>query len=401
MISLMRLLSIAVLTGAMAGCSWFGGDDNAPEEIEPNPLTSIKAEVKLQTLWSRKVGGGADDRAIRLRPTIVGGRIFAASADGMVKALTTDTGREIWSTQIRGVYSKEELSFGFTKDLDVITGGVGANEDLVVVGTGAGEIVALNQSDGTLAWRSKVTSEMLSVPAIDREFVVVQTIDGKLAAFRVLDGERAWIYTTNIPSLTLRGTASPIIEADIVISAFANGRIAFLDKENGLAAFDQRVGVSKGDSDLERLVDVDGKMVVLDGKLHVASFQGRIVAIELATGRMVWAEDASSVSGLGSGFGNVYLASADSQVIAYNADNGREVWRVDALLHRDLTAPESLGSYIAVSDFDGYIHLLAQSDGRFVGRRKVGKSIKAGLISDSGRLYAMDDGGNLTAMEIR
>lgn len=401
MISLLRPLSIALATTLLAGCGWFGGDDNAPEEIEPNPLTSFNAEAKLETTWSRKIGGGAGDRAIRLKPAVVGGRIFAASADGTVKALTTDTGREIWSTEIRKLYTKEELEYGFTKDLDVITGGVGANEDLVVVGTGSGEIIALNQSDGTLAWRARVTSEMLSVPAVDRELVVAQTIDGKVAAFGALDGERRWIYSNNIPALTLRGTASPMMIGDIIVSGFASGRIAFLSRENGLAAYDQRIGVPQGNSDLERLVDIDGQMVEQDGSLFVAGFQGRVVGIELGSGRILWAEEISSIAGLGSGFGNIYVATADDQVVAYSADTGREIWRVDALLHRDLTSPVALGSYIALTDFEGYIHLLAQSDGRFVGRKKAGKGFQAGLLASNGRLYAMDDNGGLTAMEIR
>jgi outer membrane protein assembly factor BamB len=204
------------------------------------------------------------------------------------------------------------------------------------------------------------------------------------------------------PSLTLRGTSTPVIVDDIVVAGFANGRVAFLDKERGLAAFDQRVGIAQGSSDLEKLVDIDGRMDVVDGQLYVSSFQGRVLAIELNTGRTIWAEEASSIEGIGSGFGNVYLAAADSQVLAYNAENGRETWSVDALLHRSITAPVPLGSYIAFTDFEGYIHVLAQSDGRFVGRRKIdGSGVKAGLISAGGRLYAMGDSGSLSAIEIR
>ena len=206
----------------------------------------------------------------------------------------------------------------------------------------------------------------------------------------------------NTPALTLRGTAAPIIFGDIVITAFANGRVAFLDRERGLAAFDQRVAVAQGTSDLERLVDIDGAMAIADGRLFVASFQGRIVGIEIASGRMLWAEDASSVTGVGEGFGNVYLASADSKITAYNAANGREVWHEDALLHRDITAPVSLASYIVFTDFEGYAHVMAQSDGRFVGRRKIdGSGVQAGLIQSGSRLYALTDGGSLVAIEIR
>ena len=386
---------------AMSGCSWFGGDDE-PEEIKPNPLPGINEEVRLEVLWNQKIGGGSGDRAVRLRPAIIGGRVFAASADGKIKALTTDTGRIVWEAEINDFYTKEELSFGFSKGLDVITGGVGAGGDLVVVGTGSGEILALNQIDGTLAWKSRVASEVLSQPQIEGDLVVVQSIDGKIAAYDAIDGSRKWVYTTKIPPLTLRGTATPIILGDVILVGFSSGRVALLERETGFSGLDQRVGVAQGDSDLERLVDIDGAMVMENGRLYAASFQGRIIGVDIATGRTLWSEEASSVSGVGTGFGNVYLANSDSQVSAYNADNGREVWRVDDLLHRDITAPVAIGSYLAFTDFEGYLHLMAQSDGRFVGRRKIdGSGVRSGVVAESGRLYAMGNKGSLFVLEIR
>jgi len=385
----------------MSGCSWFGGDDE-PQEVKPNPLPRFNEEVRLEVLWNQKIGGGSGDRTIRIRPAITGGRVFAASADGKIKALTENTGRIIWEAEIKDFYTKEEVAFGFSKGLDAIIGGVGAGGDLVVVGTGSGEILALNQSDGSLAWKSRVASEVLSQPQIDDDVVVVQSIDGKVSAYDAIDGSRKWIYTTNIPSLTLRGTATPIISGDVILVGFSNGRVTLLEKETGFSELDRRVGVAQGGSDLERLVDIDGAMAMENGRLYAASFQGRIMSIDIATGRTLWSEEASSVSGVGTGFGNVYLASSDSQISAYNADNGREVWRVDALLHRDITAPVAIGSYLAFTDLEGYLHLVAQSDGRFVGRRKIdGSGVRSGVVAEGGRLYVMGNKGSLFVLELR
>lgn len=397
----MRLLVWFLALLAMSGCSWFGGDDE-PQEVKPNPLPRFNEEVRLEVLWNQKIGGGSGDRAIRIRPAITGGRVFAASADGKIKALTENTGRIIWEAEIKDFYTKEEVAFGFSKGLDAIIGGVGAGGDLVVVGTGSGEILALNQSDGSLAWKSRVASEVLSQPQIDDDVVVVQSIDGKVSAYDAIDGSRKWIYTTNIPSLTLRGTATPIISGDVILVGFSNGRVTLLEKETGFSGLDRRVGVAQGGSDLERLVDIDGAMAMENGRLYAASFQGRIMSIDIATGRTLWSEEASSVSGVGTGFGNVYLASSDSQISAYNADNGREVWRVDALLHRDITAPVAIGSYLAFTDLEGYLHLVAQSDGRFVGRRKIdGSGVISGVVAEGGRLYVMGNKGSLFVLELR
>ena len=231
---------------------------------------------------------------------------------------------------------------------------------------------------------------------------MVQSIDVKVAAYDAIDGSRKWVYTTNIPALTLRGTATPIISDDVILVGFSSGRVTLLERGTGFSGLDRRVGVAQGDSDLERLVDIDGSMAMQNGRVYAASFQGRIICIDIASGRTLWSEEASSVSGVGTGFGNVYLAGSDSQISAYNADNGREVWRVDDLLHRDVTAPVALGSYLAFTDFEGYLHLVAQSDGRFVGRRKVdGSGVGAGVVAEGGRMYLMGNKGSLFVLEIR
>ena len=384
---------------ALGGCSIFGGDK--AEVAKPAELRSISAEIELASVWNRRIGSRAFDRASALVPAVSGGRVFAASADGNILALEPG-GRVIWEVNVRDFYTSEERQNAFAKKTDAITGGVGAGGDLVVVGTSAGELVAVNQSDGSLAWRSETTSEVLAPPGVDRDLVVAQSIDGKVAAFDSLDGTRRWIYSTSVPPLTLRGTTAPILTPEIVVTGFANGRIVAMDRVRGLAGVDQRIAVAQGKSDLERLVDVDGLMVLEGARLFAASYQGSVSAIDLTNGRPIWRQESSSSAGLGTGFGNVYVSHSDGRVLAFDQGDGDEVWVNDQLLNRELTAPSTVSSYIVVGDLEGYLHLIAQSDGRFVGRRKVDSSaIISPSVVDGSRVYLMTTGGELLAFELR
>lgn len=390
------MLSLLVL----GGCSWFGGDDE--EVVEPKKLESFESEVELDKLWDRKIGGGAQDTALGTVPAISGSRIFVASPRGTVFALDTSSGDVRWEVDVEDLYSSEERKAMFPDGMDVITGGVGVGGDLAVVGIVGGEIVALNRSDGSVAWRADVTSEVLAPPAVDRDLVVAQSVDGKVAAYDALDGTRQWLYTTSVPRLTLRGTATPLLLDELVIAGFANGRVIALDRRQGLPVIDERIAIAQGKSDLERLVDVDGRMVMRQGRLFAASYQGNVTSINLGEGRAGWRRPASSLTGLGEGFGNIYVAHADGRITALNMENSEEVWENDGLMHRDITAPVSISSYIVVGDFDGYIHLIAQSDGRFVGRAKAGNS---GIISppvvEGRRIYVLTKKGRLLAYELR
>ena len=393
------LVVFSLLT--LGGCSWFEGDDE--DEIVPAKLTKFDAEVRLVTLWDQNLGRGAEDNAIKIVPAFSASRVFGASADGNVFAIDAGTGKVIWKVNVVGFYSEEERAVAFADDIDVITGGVGHGSDIVVIGSAAGELIAMNAEDGTLVWKVATASEVLAPPQVNGDLVIAQSIDGKVAAYSVSDGERSWIYTTSIPSLTLRGTSTPLVTSEYVIAAFANGRLSVLDRNRGLAGIDQRVGISKGKSDLERLVDIDGAMVLEGNSLYAVSYQGNMVMLDLsASGRVGWGMEASSVVGLGSGFGNVYLAGADSKLTAIAMDSKRELWAIESLLNRDITTPVTLSSYIAVGDFAGYIHLIAQSDGRFVARKKIdGDGVSASVVVDGTRIYVITNGGRLFAMEIR
>ena len=60
-----------------------------------------------------------------------------------------------------------------------------------------------------------------------------------------------------------------------------------------------------------------------------------------------------------------------------------------------------MSSYIAVGDFEGYVHVISQVDGTMVGRVKVdGDGIRADMLSDGNILYVFGNGGKLAAYEI-
>lgn len=57
-----------------------------------------------------------------------------------------------------------------------------------------------------------------------------------------------------------------------------------------------------------------------------------------------------------------------------------------------------MGNYIAVTDFEGYVHLLSQIDGRIVGRTRADSDgVRAAMVSGAGLLYVYGNSGKLTA----
>ena len=387
----MRLLHVVLMLLVLNGCanisSWvrnpFGEDDNprAPAELE-----DIQTEVTISRDWRINIGNGQGDSFKKLTPVVDGGFVFAASDDGDVVAVNSTNGDLMWLTEL-------ETS---------ITGGVGAGDGIVMVGTEAAELVVLSQSDGQEVWRTRVSSEILSQPKTDGDIVVVQTVDGKLVAVDRENGLQRWTYETTLPALTLRETSYPVLTSEgTVVAGFSNGILVSVAAEDGVWRWEERVAVPDGQYDIERVIDVDGDLLLDGARILASSYQGNLMAFDTATGRIVWGMEASSYHGMDQGFGNIYYSNDESHLVAVRDNSSDVVWQNEELQYRDLTAPKTISNYVAVADFEGYLHLISQIDGRIIGRTRIDNDgVRSNLIVEDGSLIVYGNGGSLVSLTI-
>ena len=378
-----RLVAAFLLALLLTGCSSLssivGGDDNAEPPAE---LEDIADPVPLKKLWSTRIGVGYDEQFIKLVPTVLGPHLLLADRKGRVVALSAESGKKLWET----------------KTGKLISAGPGAGEERVLVGTSDAEVLALDVLDGTILWEAQVTSEVLSVPQIDLGIVVIQTADGNVAGLSAADGTQLWIYDRTVPVLTLRGTSTPAVEHGVVIAGFSSGKLAGINAENGFVAWETSVAIPQGSSELDRMVDIDADPIIAGAAVYVVSYQGRIAVIDIQNGNLGWTRDMSSFSGIGVDFSQVYVTDADSSVWALTRESGDSVWKQDKLHNRVLTAPVPFSSYIAVGDFEGYLHLLSRYDGQIAARVKVdSKGIRARPLVVDDVLYVYGNRGTIAA----
>jgi outer membrane protein assembly factor BamB len=263
-------------------------------------------------------------------------------------------------------------------------------------------VIRLSADSGETLWSVDVSGEVLAPPQGNGRIVVAQTYDGKLYGFDHETGERLWRYDSNVPVLTIRGTSTPVLEGNVVYAGFANGRVLAIDTGDGSVRWEARVAIPQGRSEIERIVDVDGTMALVGTELYVASYHGRIVALDTRTGRKIWQRNASSFYGVSQGFGNVYISEETGTVTAF-LRNGQGIrWQQEALAWRGLSKPVPVSSYLAVEDYKGYLHLLSQVDGEFVARiRPNKKGARADMLADGTVLYVYTDDGKLIAYDVR
>jgi outer membrane protein assembly factor BamB len=379
----MRWKTLAVLTLAsiVVGCS-----SSKEQELEPAPLPDFTEKASLQQEWSRSVGDGQGEFYNKLIPAIEGNRIFASDLHGEVMAIDRLTGDKIWEKDLK----------------HQVSGAISVNGSLVFVGTLKGKVVALDANTGELVWSAKVPSEVLAPPISNGNVVVVQTQDDRVIGLDADTGKRLWISDNTPAVLTLRGTSAPLVTDTLAIAALSTGKVIALDVQNGAPVWQQKVTLPKGRSELERIVDIDGGLLLDSGVIYVVTYQGRLAGLDAESGQIIWQRDASSYVGLGEGLGSVYVSLASGVMESVDLNSASAMWSNEQLLRRQLTAPVVISNYVAVGDFEGYVHLLSQADGQYVGREKVdsdGLRVRP-LVVDNW-IYVFANGGDLVAYTIK
>ena len=115
----------------------------------------------------------------------------------------------------------------------------------------------------------------------------------------------------------------------------------------------------------------------------------------------MWEQELSGFLDMAQGYGQVYVIDEDDTVSALNKDSGEINWQQAAFARRKLTAPLAFSNYLVVGDEEGYLHVLAQRDGRLMGRRKLGgKGLRTQPIIADDMLYTLTNSGTLTALKV-
>ncbi len=382
-----------VLTGllSMAACSSITDiKTNISERIfgreaadPPEPLAEIKQTSISKILWQTKVGEAGD---FEFSPTVEAGYAYAASAEGEIVKLDVSNGSQAWRVKV-----PEKLS-----------GGVGAGGSLVLVGTQRGSIYAYDLA-GKLQWISRLSSEVLSAPKYFDGTVIVRTGDSRIFGINANDGSRKWVYDRTTPSLALRSSAGIAVDSGAVYAGFAGGKLVAIRADNGKLLWEASVAQPKGVTEIERIADITS-LPFVDGPLvYAVAYQGRIAAVDRVSGRIVWNRDISSLSGLNAEDGRIFVSHAAGSVYALEYTSGKTFWRQAALKNRQLTAPMPMGSLLAIGDIEGYVHFLSREDGALASRIKTNNSpiMPQLALINSNTVLAQTRDGSVFAVQVK
>ena len=365
-----RTASVAIISIAfLSGCALFEGSSKP----KPADLPAVSALVSAKQAWSTRIG----PINFPLDVNVSGTTVMVAGGDGSVAALDARTGADLWRMTVGAP----------------IAAGVGSDGKIAAVVTRSNDLVAVR--DGRELWRQRLSAQAYTSPFVAGGRVFVLTADRSVNAFDGQTGVKLWTQQRPSEPLVLRQSGVMLAVGDALVAGLA-GRLAGLNPSNGSVRWEAPIASPRGINDVERLVDLVGR-VSRDGDVVCArAFQASIGCVNATRGSLIWSKPANGSQGIHGDERLLFGTESDGVVTAWRRTDGERVWTTEVLRYRNLTAPLVVGRSIAIGDFSGTVHLLSRENGAALNRLTTdGSAIAAAPALAGNTLVAVTRNGGV------
>jgi eukaryotic-like serine/threonine-protein kinase len=299
--------------------------------------------------WKFTTRGAVDGPA-----AYASGNLVFESRDGNLYAVDSRGGRQRWKIALGA-----DLPFKWGWDFFVSGPAADTAGSRVYVGSGNGEVLAVDAATGNVAWRYRTEGRVRSSPTVDGGVVYVGSSDGHLYALDAASGALRWKFATQGVTIDLEKAgfdrrsiqSSPAVTADLVVVGCRDGHLYGVDRATGKERwnFDHQVSW------------VVGSPAIAGDRAIVGSSDGRFVqAVELASGKELWRSrtDSNALSSPARAGDVAVVGDGSGALLAYDVATGTELWRfrTGESIH---SSPLVRSGRIYVGSDDGKIYALA------------------------------------------
>jgi len=390
----MRLIPLGIITFLLGGCFFQPVEDfvdQMDDQYFADEFNYIPTEIKpydkkasMELIWENKVG---DNEVNNFNLVFSEEFVIAATSDGSVRKMKINSGETVW---------KKEFS-------QKIMIGVGGNIENILFIAEDGYLWCLD-GKGEAIWKIFVDGEALTTPVINNDKAYVRLANYGILQVDLKQGDIDWRYIHSSPSLTFNGTSSLAFSDGIIYGGFGAGKLVAIHQKSGAFMWEATISQIKGVTDIERLNDVLSQPLINNREIYAASTSGDLTAIDRRNVNTIWTRKISSFKNLAFDGFDIYLAHKSDSLYSLDSKNGKTNWRNADLQYRRVTNPIITGDYVAVGDFDGYIHLLNIESGAIEGRAQITSNVPIGKnIHSMGddKIIGMDMDGNVFYMQVR
>lgn len=335
-------------------------------------LPRLPVSAALESVFPHPIDGTLEERSIYREPgseaTIttnvlpVGDILMYGTQAGALVAVNRTSGQELWRFQTA------EAIFG----TPVVANGI------VYFGSAGRRVYAMRMTDGAFLWAFRMKDIISSSPAIRGDTVYVSSEDRNVYALDADTGIPRWTYPASSPFI-----AQPVVYENMIFVSNADGELSALDAATGSVLWQHSAPRA-----------ILAPVTIQNGLVYVGTFSRdlyatdrNVYALNVKDGKVVWSRELGDdvLAPIVVANARAYVTTPE-EIYAFDGTTGARLWHYAS--DKNLKgAPLLLGNQLWILRTNDILGLNAET-GAVLQQFPIGDvSVDGGLSSDGSALY--------------
>lgn len=349
--------------------------------------------------WSAVIGEGEKRRQrIATDPVVADGRIFTIDSTATLTATST-AGARLWSLDMTPSGDKPNEASG---------GGLAIGNGKLFVTSGFGRMMAVDPASGDILWEQRLGGVGNGTPTVFGNLVYIVSGDNLAWALNTDTGRIEWQLSSSPDVANLQVPSAPAVTDKFAVFAFGSGEIQTAFRKGGLRFWDAGIQGQRIGRALSTIGDISGDPVVVGNTVYAANHSGRLVALDLDTGRRQWTVEEGALSPVWPAGGSLFLVNEQNQLVRLDAATGETIWakrlpdfikdkprrQVRRYAHY---GPVIAGGRLVVASSDGVLRSFDPASGELLRSTDIPDGAASNPIVAGRTLYVVNKKGELLA----
>jgi outer membrane protein assembly factor BamB len=390
-----RWLAVLVLAVGIVGCTGpvpDGGTRMFRLDAQRSGVYPPTSETESgMVAWTFATGG-----SVRSSPVVAGDLLLVGSGDGFLYAFDKESGAERWRFEAGSPVNSSPAVHG----------------DAAYIGDRGNRFYAVDLRNGSLRWRAETGADVpwpwghegwdyfTSSPAVAGDLVIAGSGDGNVYAFDARSGTERWRASTGG-----RVRASPSVGDSSVYVGSTDGVFYGLDLATGAVRWTyetEGVAHDAATSGFDR-TSIQSTAAVDDAHVFFGSRDGGVYALERSTGALAWRtghETSWIVGSPGLADPGVCVGGSDGQFFeCLDRETGEPIWQIPTGA-RVFSSPAVAGDVMFVGSHAGALDAIEVASGTRRWSLPLGAEVLSSPELADGMLYVGTDGGAVHAIHL-
>lgn len=361
-------------------------------------MEHMEIGVMPQRLWTVSAGEGTDSRnRLMADPVVADGRVYVIDTQATVSAFDAETGKRLWSV---------DLAPEFEEDDSVLGGGVAFENGRLYATTGFAKVFALDAATGTEIWQQSVTAPMRAGPTVQGGRVFVTSVDNKGFALAASDGRILWTNAAFEETASLLTGAEVAVDNGVALFPYTTGEVIAIRVDSGAPLWSDVIAAARRTDAIGNISDIGARPVIDGNRVFVIGHGGLLVGIDMRSGDRAWEREMVGLNQPWVSGGTLFVVTAYAEVVAVEAASGRILWvtplpqweNEDSRSGQIIWGGPTLASNrLIVTGSQGEALSLSPYDGTVLGRMELPSGITLSPAVANGTLYFLTDDADLVA----